>query len=172
MIHSRLERGGGVAALAALLLAAVLSVSLLAWQKPLQTRPGAQPSPGAPPVSAEQALYLTRSALMTLNDANRSGNYTVLRDLAAPDFQARNTDADLALAFADLRHRKFDLFAVAMIAPQFSTPPALDASGKLRLTGFFPTRPLRIEFDLTFESVGGHWRLYGISVATPNAPPG
>jgi hypothetical protein len=33
---------------------------------------------------------------LTLNDANRSGNYTVLRDLAAPDFQGRNTAADLS----------------------------------------------------------------------------
>jgi hypothetical protein len=46
------------------------------------------------PVSVEQALYLIRSTLLTLNDANRSGNYTVLRDLATPDFQARNTAAD------------------------------------------------------------------------------
>jgi flagellar motor protein MotB len=41
----------------------------------------------AMPVSTEQALYLVRSTLLTLNDANQSGNYTVLRDLAAPDFR-------------------------------------------------------------------------------------
>lgn len=159
------------AGLAVLLVAASLTAGALAWQAPLQPRPGAQPPAVAPPISNEQALYLARSTLMTLNDANRSGNYTVLRDLAAPDFQARNTAADLAQIFADLRRRKFDLFAVALLAPQFPTPPALDASGRLRLTGFFPTRPLQINFDLTFESVGGHWRLFAISVATPNAPP-
>ena len=61
----------------------------------------AAPGAGAPaaakqaaaPVSDEQALYLIRSTLSTLSDANRSGNYSVLRDLAAPDFQARNTAA-------------------------------------------------------------------------------
>jgi len=58
-----------------------------------QTSPTAQQAP----VSIEQALYLIRSALMTLNDANRTGNYTVLRDLAAPGFQERNTAANLAL---------------------------------------------------------------------------
>jgi hypothetical protein len=51
------------------------------------------------PISTEQALYLIRSTLLTLNDANRSGNYTVLRDLAAPDFQVRNTAADLSQIF-------------------------------------------------------------------------
>src|SRR6201982_2277937 len=93
----------------------------------------------AAPVSTEQALYLIRSTLLTLNDANRSGNYTVLRDLAAPDFQARNTAADLSQIFSDLRQRKFDLFAVALAAPQLTAAPVLDANKMLRLTGFFPT---------------------------------
>ncbi|MDA9488184.1 hypothetical protein XI08_02925 [Bradyrhizobium sp. CCBAU 11361] len=123
------------------------------------------------PVNAEQALYLIRSTLLTLNDANRSGNYSVLRDLAAPDFQARNSAADLALGFTDLRRRNFDLFSVALAAPQLSTPPYLDPNKMLRLTGFFPTRPLQINFDLTFQNVANQWRPYGISVATPQATP-
>jgi hypothetical protein len=122
------------------------------------------------PVNADQAIYLVRSTLLTLNDANRSGNYTVLRDLAAPDFQAKNSSADLAQIFADLRRRKFDLFAAALLSPQFSSDPALDPGGKLRLTGSFATRPLRITFDLTFQSVAGEWRLFAISVSTPEAP--
>ncbi len=125
---------------------------------------------GAPPVSVEQALYLIRSSLLTLNDANRSGNYSVLRDLAAPDFQTRNSAADLALIFADLRARKFDLFAAALVAPSLTASPALDANRMLRLAGSFPTQPLRIDFNLLFQDVGGQWRLYGISVATPAAP--
>src|SRR5262245_60846195 len=111
-------------------------------------------------VSVEQALYLIRSTLLTLNDANRSGNYTVLRDLAAPDFQAKNTAADLALVFSDLRQRKFDLFAVALAAPQLTAAPTLDANKMLRLTGFFPTRPSQINFDLIYRNVGGQWQLF------------
>jgi hypothetical protein len=121
------------------------------------------------PVSVEQAFYLIRSTLLTLNDANRSGNYSVLRDLAAPDFQAKNSAADLAESFADLRRRKFDLFAAALVAPELAAAPALDAKGMLRLTGHFPTRPQQINFDLLFANVGGQWRLFGIAVATPAA---
>src|SRR5262249_27341229 len=139
-----------------------------------EQRPASQPQQQQQlPVSLEQALYLIRSTLLTLNDANRTGNYTVLRDLAAPDFQANNTAADLAQIFADLRRRNFDLFSVALAAPQLAAPPALDGNGMLRLTGFSPPRPLQINFDLLFQNVGGQWRLFGISVATPqvNAPP-
>jgi hypothetical protein len=133
--------------------------------------PAAKPAAPAPPVSQDQAIYLVRATLLTLNDANRSGNYTVLRDLAAPDFQAKNTAADLAQSFADLRRRNFDLFAAALLTPQFTTAPALDANGWLHLTGYFATRPLQINFDLIFQIVGGQWRLFGISVATPEVTP-
>ena len=111
------------------------------------------------PVSTEQALYLIRSTLLTLNDANRSGNYTVLRDLAAPDFQARNTTADLSQSFFDLRHRNFDLYGAALLAPQLTALPALDQRGFLHLAGYFPTRPQQIDFDLLFQDVGNQWRV-------------
>jgi len=150
--------------IAALFLAAVLTGAASA--QPNTTQPKQSPTQ---PVSSNQALYLVRSTLLTLNDANHSGNYTVLHDLAAPDFQTRNSAADLAQSFADLRRRNFDLFAAALLAPQFSAEPSLDANGRMRLTGYFPTRPLQINFDLTFQSVGGQWRLLGIAVATPEA---
>ena len=123
------------------------------------------------PVSIEQALYLVRSTLLTLNDANLSGNYTVLRDLAAPDFQARNTAADLAQTFSDLRRRNFDLYGAALLAPQLTVVPALDQSGMLHLAGYIPTRPQQINFDLVFQVVSNRWRLYSISIATPEAAP-
>ncbi|HWK94568.1 MAG TPA: hypothetical protein VNR39_04005 [Pseudolabrys sp.] len=153
----------------------------LSLNLPLVAQPAtAQPAPANTqqnaatqklPVDLSQALYLIRSTLLTLNDANRSGNYTVLRDLAAPAFQARNSAADLALNFVDLRQRRFDLFGAALLAPTMTAQPQLDANGMLRLTGFFPTRPLQIDFDLLFQNVDGHWLLFGISIATPPAAP-
>src|SRR5215471_18415075 len=82
---------------------------------PTATPPAAKPPAATAPrtISKGQAIYLVRSTLMTLNDADRSGNYTVFRDLAAPEFQNRNSAADLAQSFGDLRRRKFDLFAVS-----------------------------------------------------------
>jgi hypothetical protein len=158
--------------LVAPLLAATLALAVTRATMAQSDKPAAPPQQQQPqlPVSAEQALYLIRSTLLTLNDANRSGNYSVLHDLAAPEFQAKNTAADLALGFTDLRRRNFDLFSVALAAPQLSTPPYLDPNKMLRLTGFFPTRPLQINFDLTFQNVGNQWRPFGISVATPQAP--
>jgi hypothetical protein len=139
-------------------------------QAPALQAPALQ-GPSGLQVSIEQVLYLIRSTLLTLNDANRSGNYSVLRDLAAPDFQAKNTAADLAVSFTDLRRRNFDLYAAALVAPQLTEAPAIDAGGKLHISGIFPTRPLQIKFDLMFEVSAGQWKLFGIAIATPDAPP-
>jgi hypothetical protein len=134
------------------------------------TNDAGRPAPASRSFSMGQATYLVRSTLMTLNDADRSGNYSVLRDLAAPEFQARNSAADLAQSFLDLRRRKFDLFTVSFATPQFNSAPQVDANGRIRLMGFFPTRPLQIKFDLIFQSVDGEWKLLAISIATPEAP--
>jgi hypothetical protein len=151
-----------------LALATVTATSAAAEERrPAQAPPAAVPQQTQLPVSLEQSLYLIRSTLLALNDANRTGNYTVLRDLASPDFQARNSAADLSDSFSDLRRRHFDLFSVALAAPQLSAVPALDNNGMLRLVGIFPTRPSQINFDLLFQNTGKQWQLFGISVATP-----
>ena len=49
---------------------------------------------------------LIRRTLLSINDANLSGNYTVLRDLAAPDFQKVNDAQKLAGIFANLRNSR------------------------------------------------------------------
>jgi hypothetical protein len=193
--HSFTARCGALAVAAAVIAAAVVGVESLALSPgalsqivraaPLRAHAAAAPKPQkqaepqkpAPaqkpqaPIALQRALYLIRSTLLTLNDANRSGNYTVLRDLAAPGFQAKNSAADLGRIFADLRTRHVDLSAVALMAPQLTAAPAVEGNGMLRLTGFVPTQPLRIAFDLLFQDVDRSWRLFGISVqAQPVSP--
>jgi hypothetical protein len=41
----------------------------------------------------------------------------------------------------------------------------------LRITGFFPSVPSQLNFDLWFAPVGGQWRLFGLSVNFAQAPP-
>ena len=86
------------------------------------------------------------------------------------EFQCRSPARWFGL-FSDLRRRNFDLYGAALLAPQFTVVPALDQSGMLHLAGYIPTRPQQINFDLVFQVVGNQWRLYGISIATPEAAP-
>jgi hypothetical protein len=111
-------------------------------------------------------LVLIRSHIIALNHANLTGNYSVLRDMAAPGFQQANSFDKLRSVFAVLRDRQIDLAPVAVIEPKLSRPAAVDQNGMLRLTGFFPSEPERVNFDLAFQIVGGQWRLFGIGLNT------
>ena len=68
-------------------------------------------------------IILIRSSLIALDQANKTGNYTVLRDLGAPNFQATNTAARLGDIFAALRRDKVDLSGVAALDPQLTLLP-------------------------------------------------
>src|SRR6202012_5427290 len=108
-------------------------------------------------------LILIRSTILALDQANKTGNYTVLRDLGAPGFQANNA-ARLAEIFATQRRDNLDLSGVAVIDPQLTVLPEIEANGLMRMAGFFPSVPSQVNFDLLFAPVDGQWRLFGISV--------
>jgi hypothetical protein len=165
------------------LLAALGAAALLALlpvggqsQEPAKKAPAAAPAP-APQVAmpdAEKIVLLTRTSLLALNDALHTGNFTVLRDMAAPGFRDANSAARLSAIFASLAEKGVDLTAVAVLTPQLSEPPVLDEkAGMVRIKGHFPGQPARINFELIYQAVAGRWRLFGLSVqptaATPTA---
>lgn len=115
---------------------------------------------------------MIRTTIVALNQANQTGNYSVLRDLGAPGFQAANTPTRLAELFAQLRNRNFDLSPVLFFDPKLIRPAAVQPNGLLRLSGFFPTAPQQVDFDLAFQLVGGSCRLFAIAVDTSPSPAG
>jgi hypothetical protein len=118
----------------------------------------------------DKLIMLINSALIALNQANATGNYTVLRDMAAPSFQRANSPERLAQLFSNLRSRNLDLTPILLFQPKLYQRPQMNDRGMLRFTGFFPTSPERVNFDLIFQPVQGRWRLYGIAANTQKAP--
>jgi hypothetical protein len=96
----------------------------------------------------------------------------VLRDLAAPDFRTANDAKKLAEIFSKLRSSKIDLAAIIYFDPKLVRPPELTKSGMLRLSGFLPTQPQQVNFDMLFQHVTDRWRLFGIAVNTTLAKTG
>jgi hypothetical protein len=125
--------------------------------------------------SSQQAIFLIRATLLALNDANRTGNYSVLRDLAGPRFQQRNSLQQLAETFAPFRQSGVDLSRVGMIEPEVSLASPRDGDGVLEVRGHLPGEPglptsdpsgHRLNFAFEFEPVLGHWRLLTLSLRT------
>ena len=112
-----------------------------------------------------QMTLLIYSAISALDQANATGNYSVLRDLAAPDFKRLNTPKQLSEVFAKYRERGVVLGPVMLYQPRLTETPAIEKPGLLRLKGFFPTKPLRIGFDLTFADVRGRWKMIALGIS-------
>jgi hypothetical protein len=115
--------------------------------------------------TGEVIVVLIRSTLMTLNDALQTGNFTVLRDMGSPGFREANSAARLSQLFTDIMRQQIDLSAAAVLPPQLSESPSIDPkSHMLSIKGHFAGDPVRIDFDLLYQPVGGRWRLFGLSV--------
>jgi hypothetical protein len=149
-----MKRLGSAMALA-LMLATLGSVALAQTPAPATTQPAQ--------IDRNGVLILVRTTLNALDQANKTGNYTVLRDLGAPGFRT-NTDARLAEIFAPLRRANLDLSGALALEPQLNQVPQIDAQGLMRMTGFFPAATSQVNFDLLFAPVDGQWRPFGISV--------
>lgn len=147
-------------------------VTTSAQQAPPQPHhaPPQQQAPKPANIDRNGVLMLIRSTLLALDHANKTGNYTVLRDLGAPGFQV-NTAAKLAEIFAKQRGDKLDLSGVAVIDPQLSLLPQIEPSGLLHMAGFFPSVPSQVNFELLFAPVDGQWRVFGVSLSVGQSAP-
>jgi hypothetical protein len=150
-------------------------------EQPQDDQPEAQQAPAQPEPTDlgprlamptdDKLIMLINSSLIALNQANATGNYTVLREIAAPGFQQANSPEKLSQAFKQLRSRNLDLTPVLLYQPKLYQRPAMSDKGMIRVTGYFPTSPERVNFDLIFQPVHGKWRLYGIAANTQRVQP-
>lgn len=112
-----------------------------------------------------ELTILVNSTLTALNHANRTGNYSVLRDLASPSFRKLNSTTRLSTIFAHHRERELDISASLLYAPVFEKPPHIDKKGLLHLNGHIPTQPFHLKFALIYEKSGARWRIMTLSIA-------
>ena len=129
-----------------------------AQQQARPVRPVAIPLP-----DPQSTAKLVWSTIAAVDHANKTGNYSVLRDLGTGSFQSSNNAAGLAAVFANIRQQRLDLSNTLLIAPAYEFAPALVQPGLLRIRGSFPMRPTGLLFDLLFQWEDG-WRLEGIAL--------
>jgi hypothetical protein len=102
------------------LMFAALAVTIASGARAQQSKPEPKPAAHAPTpalIDRNGVLILIRSTLLALDQANKTGNYTVLRDLGSPGFHS-NTAARLAEIFAAQRKDNIDLSGTAVLDPQ------------------------------------------------------
>lgn len=142
-------------------IACAVCISLAAAQTPPQAVPTSVPMPD----NGKMAL-LIQTHMAALSHANLTGNYSVLRALGSPAFQAANSTDQLAANFSTFRTQGIDISPTILWAPILFGPPKLEGTDILRVTGQYDTHPQRVVFEMAFQAVNNAWRLAGIAVRT------
>ena len=138
---------------------------LEAEAQPVQQPPPSPEEPRKPPTPPPVAvLAMVRSTLVAVDQGNKTGNYTVLRDLASPSFRDANTPAKLAQIFGTLVQQRIDLLATTVVEPTYTSPPVVTPKNMLYVVGHFAIAPRAINFELLYELNQGRWRLFGVSI--------
>ena len=124
----------------------------------------AQPAWSAKVPSDNEQEILIRTTLMTFNDANLTGNYSVLRDKASKPFREQLSVQKLGDAFKAFQDKRVNLESIVAADMDAGNKATIDADGVLNLKGKFKDDEKRIRFDLKFVHEVGAWKLVGINV--------
>jgi hypothetical protein len=116
-------------------------------------------------VPSERALEaLVKTSLLTFNDANVTGNYAVFHAKLSKPFRQQFSPERLKETFKEFNEKNVDIDVVAALKPTYTSAPTIDSDGKLLVKGFFPTEPMRLNFQLDFMPSDGEWKLIRINV--------
>jgi hypothetical protein len=133
---------------------AVLAALLLAWPAKAENQ-----VPGA--VAQE---ILIKTSLLTLNDANVTGNYQVLHSKLAKVFRDDITPERLKQIFKGFAEKEVDWGIIATKPPVETAAAHIDKRGALILRGYFDTRPSRVTYELDFMPSEGEWKPVNLTV--------
>ncbi|MXP15088.1 hypothetical protein GRI44_10040 [Altererythrobacter confluentis] len=166
---------------AALIAFVSLAISLpaVAQQQANTGQPSILPPASMRPVpDSLEMSKLVWSTIIAVDHANRSGNYSVLRDMSAQGFQINNTAATLATTFSGIRNSRINLSNVLLVPPTYSEAPRQVQADIFEVKGLFVLRPTSIFFNMYFQWEQGQWKLFGIDLQpismqseTPEASP-
>ena len=130
----------------------------------------AMPAAAQNKVPGERVLEaLVKATLLSFNDANVTGNYTVFHAKLSKPFRQQFTPERLQETFKDFASKDIDFDIIAAYKPVYEPQPRVDDAGKLLVKGWFPTEPVRVVYDLEFIPSDGEWKLISINVKTEKA---
>jgi len=113
---------------------------------------------------------LVKTSLLTLNDANLTGNYTVLHAKLAKPFREQFNPDRLKQVFKPFADKKLDLGPIAAKPPIVTADTLIDKRGALVLRGYFDTSPSRVYYEFDFIPSEGEWKPIKLNLSVK--PPG
>lgn len=111
-----------------------------------------------------QSVGLVRDATTLFARGVAAGDFSALREAAAPEFKAQVTVADLDAQFKPFVDAGIDLRPLEQVPPNLSAEPSVDDAGALRLVGYYAVDGAKVDFDYRFVYRFTGWRLFSLQV--------
>jgi len=131
------------------------------------TKPGDSQKPAASGDTVPETDALKKmatSTLLTFNQSVLKKDFNILYKDVARLWQDQTTPEELQKIFQVFIDKEVDIGGVADVDPVFSKASNIDKDGLLTLTGYYPTEPFQVNFELQYYFEGGQWKLIGINV--------
>jgi len=107
---------------------------------------------------------LIKTSLLTLNDANVTGNYAVLYAKLAKPFRDQFSPDRLKQSFRPFADRKIDWEIVAARPPIATREAQIDERGALLLRGYFDAGSSYVVYELDFVPSEQEWKPIKLNV--------
>ena len=121
-----------------------------------------------PDVAAQEIMIKT--TLMSFNDANVTGDYTVFHARLAKPFRDQFSPEKLKATFKTFVDQQVDISSIVAKTPIADREVKVDDNGLLRIDGHFDTRPSQIAYTLKYIRSDGDWKAVGIDVNIGKPP--
>jgi hypothetical protein len=107
---------------------------------------------------------LVKGTLMSLNDANLTGDYRVFYARLSEPFRNQFPPDKLKTSFKEFYDKNVDIDIVTTMTPIYEQPPYVEGDGRLLVRGHFATEPTRVCFEMDFVMSDEEWKLLRINV--------
>lgn len=115
-----------------------------------------------PDRAAKKQLALR--ALLDFNKAIQQRDFRAFHATLATPLRREYSPQELQKAFQSYIDKNINLAPIRNAEPQFGNETSFNPSGRLKLKGFYPTRPSQVLFTLSYIWEAGAWRLIVINV--------
>ena len=109
---------------------------------------------------------LVKSSMLTFNDANLTGNYTVLNAVGSKAFREQLPPEKLKAGFKEFAEKQIDLSPAILSKPVWTKPASINKDGLLTVEGHMDTAKFRVTYSFDYIMSDGDWKLIGLKVNT------
>ncbi len=114
--------------------------------------------------SDENSKALVLESLLDFNQAVHDKSFDAFHGKISRAWQEQITADKLKEVFQQFIDKNLDISGIKTVDPILSEPPQLNSDGLLVLKGYYPTKPLKVNFQLKYIYEHPAWKLFGIKV--------